>query len=541
MTRVSDPIVVVGSGASGVHFAQTALEAGRKVVMLDVGWQRSQAVRPDADLATLKAELDDPADYFLGRDWESLILPGNDGEYYGFPPSKSYVFRELESFAHRSNGFAPLFSFAAGGLAEVWTGGSYPLNDAELADFPFGYAELEPFYSEIAQRVGISGAADDLARFFPVHDHLQGPLDLDQHSLRLLAKYDRKKSALQSKHGFFMGRARTATLSRDLGTRKACRYLARCLWGCPSESLYTPSSSLRAFTERETFAYHSGVRVSHFAFGDDGRVTKVVGYSTEDGSEREFEVGTLVLAAGALCTSKIVLDSFYRATGEVRELQGLTDNRQILMPFVNLGMVGRRYEPKSYQYHQLAMALDAADARHYVHGLVTTLKTALIHPVVQSIPSSLGTAAAFFRSLRAGLGLVNINFADWRRDDNRVSIEPMGRDGDTRMLVHYRPEPDEADRMQRAIGSFRRVLRALGCIAPPAMTHRRPMGASVHYSGTLPMSREAAEMTTDEAGGVRGFENLFVVDGATFPSLPAKNLTFTLMANAARIADQIVR
>jgi choline dehydrogenase-like flavoprotein len=37
----------------------------------------------------------------------------------------------------------------------------------------------------------------------------------------------------------------------------------------------------------------------------------------------------------------------------------------------------------------------------------------------------------------------------------------------------------------------------------------------------------------------RDFQNLFLVDGSTFPFLPAKNLTFTLMANAARVADTI--
>jgi choline dehydrogenase-like flavoprotein len=34
------------------------------------------------------------------------------------------------------------------------------------------------------------------------------------------------------------------------------------------------------------------------------------------------------------------------------------------------------------------------------------------------------------------------------------------------------------------------------------------------------------------------FENLFVVDGSGFPFLPAKNLTFTLMANAVRVARE---
>jgi choline dehydrogenase-like flavoprotein len=42
--------------------------------------------------------------------------------------------------------------------------------------------------------------------------------------------------------------------------------------------------------------------------------------------------------------------------------------------------------------------------------------------------------------------------------------------------------------------------------------------------------------TTDPLGRSRDFENLWIADGSTFPSLPAKNLTFTLMANASRIA-----
>ena len=69
------------------------------------------------------------------------------------------------------------------------------------------------------------------------------------------------------------------------------------------------------------------------------------------------------------------------------------------------------------------------------------------------------------------------------------------------------------------------------------MTHIRPMGASVHYAGTVPMSDDPAGPTADEHCRSRDFENLFFVDGTTFPSLAAKNLTFTLMANAARVAD----
>ena len=68
------------------------------------------------------------------------------------------------------------------------------------------------------------------------------------------------------------------------------------------------------------------------------------------------------------------------------------------------------------------------------------------------------------------------------------------------------------------------------------MTRVLPKGTSVHYSGTIPMTRDEAPFTASPDGVSRDFPNLLLVDGVTFPFLPAKNLTYTLMANAARIA-----
>jgi choline dehydrogenase-like flavoprotein len=102
--------------------------------------------------------------------------------------------------------------------------------------------------------------------------------------------------------------------------------------------------------------------------------------------------------------------------------------------------------------------------------------------------------------------------------------------------MRYDAPADEGSRMARALRRLRGVLWKLGCIVPPGMTHVRPMGASVHYAGTLPMSVEKAPWTSSPDGRSHDYENLLLVDGTTFPFLPSKNLTFTLMANAVRIA-----
>jgi choline dehydrogenase-like flavoprotein len=532
-----DTIVVVGSGASGVHFAQTALEKGHRVVMLDVGRLRPDTVSPHSDFVGLKTTLLDPVQYFLGSQFESLILPDYNREYYGFPPNKQYIFRTADEFRYRAEGFSPLSSFAAGGLAEAWTGGCYPFSAAEIDAFPFPHSTLNEYYGRVARRIGVSGTEDDLARFLPVHDGLLPPLQLDEHSALLLDTYRKRRESLQSGLRCFMGRARSATLTVNRNGRKACDRSGRCLWGCPSDALYTPSVTLRECLRNPRFEYRSGLYVSHFRFSGGGRVTKVVARQTGSSQTIEMDVSKLVLAAGTLCSSMIFLNSIYLDNGRLVTLRGLMDNRQILMPFVNLRMIGRRYNPNTYQYHQVAIGVEYDNAMDYVHGLVTTLKTATIHPIVQTMPLDFRGAVSLFRNLHAALGLVNINFSDYRRAGNQVTLEPSS-DGPPRLAIEYRPDAGEPQRIKATTARFRKILSKLGCVAPRAMTHLRPMGASVHYAGTIPMAADGGTLTCTPECRSRDFENLWFADGTTFPSLAAKNLTFTLMANATRIADQ---
>jgi choline dehydrogenase-like flavoprotein len=182
------------------------------------------------------------------------------------------------------------------------------------------------------------------------------------------------------------------------------------------------------------------------------------------------------------------------------------------------------------------MSVRPPDTGESIHGLITTLKTALIHPLVQTLPFDLGTAVAAFRSIHSALGMININFPDHRREDNYITLDVSTTPH--RLAIHYRPEKDEPERLKRTIAAFRAILRKLGCFAPLRTVHVRPMGASVHYAGTLPMTRHSAPQTCTKYGASRDLENLYFADGTTFPDLPAKNLTFTLMANATRIAEE---
>ena len=530
-------IVIVGSGASAVHFALSVLPKGYQVLMLDVGRQQPESVNPGDTFDDLKNNLSDPAEYFLGKDFEAVIYPDYDSEYYGFPPSKNYVLKGVPNFQYHSSGFEPLSSFALGGLAEVWTAGVYPLRDKDLFDFPLSYPDFEPFYSKVADRIGITGTRDDLDRFYPYHRNLMPPLELDQHSEILLSEYEKRRGYINNELGSYIGRSRVATLSQDKGHRKACTYTGRCLWGCPVQSLYTPSITLQECKKYSNFTYKSDLYVTHFAFNAKRHINRVFARSTNENKVYEFELDKLVLAAGTLSSSKIFMNSIYNDTGEIIKLTGLMDNRQLLIPFINIRMIGQQHNSGTYQYHQLVLGIENKNPRNYVHGQITTLKTALMHPIVQKIPLDLKAATFFFRNLHAALGVVNINFPDTRRKENYLSLEIERNPSRASLLINYVPSSNEKTLIRHTIKKVKKVFAALRCFVPPGMIHVRPMGSSVHYSGTIPMSPTEAPYTVSEHCQSHDFRDLYVVDGSVFPFLPAKNLTFTLMANAIRVAE----
>jgi hypothetical protein len=155
--------------------------------------------------------------------------------------------------------------------------------------------------------------------------------------------------------------------------------------------------------------------VSHLRLGSGGQVRSIVCRLNGTATERVFEADRVALAAGALMSTRIFLMTLLRATGERVRLHGLMDNRQVLVPFINLSMLGQPFVAGTYQYHLLGLGLEAPTARDYVHGQITTLKTALVHPLIQRMPSDLGASTRAFRTLHAALGLVHVNFRDTRR------------------------------------------------------------------------------------------------------------------------------
>ena len=64
-------------------------------------------------------------------------------------------------------------------------------------------------------------------------------------------------------------------------------------------------------------------------------------------------------------------------------------------------------------------------------------------------------------------------------------------------------------------------------------------GASQHFGGSLPMSANGGRYETDTLGRLHNCRNVHVIDASVVSSVTGTPTTYTVMANAARIADQV--
>jgi choline dehydrogenase-like flavoprotein len=155
-------VIVVGSGPSGVSVTQPLLEAGLCVALLD-GGRRRETELPPGTYHDIRRQDPEQWRLFLGRELEALRPAGPPSPKFDAPTSRFAFEGGASAQRVEGRGFAALVSLARGGLSNIWGAGVASYGDEELADFPFGPADLAPSYERVARRMGLTGfAADDL-------------------------------------------------------------------------------------------------------------------------------------------------------------------------------------------------------------------------------------------------------------------------------------------------------------------------------------------------------------------------------------------
>ncbi|OLZ46106.1 hypothetical protein BS329_31045 [Amycolatopsis coloradensis] len=125
--------------------------------------------------------------------------------------------------------------------------------------------------------------------------------------------------------------------------------------------------------------------------------------------------------------------------------------------------------------------------------------------------------------------------------DNRVEIAPgrVDRHGTPMASTILKASSPDEERTKTMLDVLHEVASSLGgkWSSRPLLL---PRGASYHEAGTLRIALSENESAADADSRLLGASNLFVGDGAAFPSIGVANPILTLTAMGYRLADRLV-
>lgn len=518
-------VIVVGSGPGGVSAAFPLVEAGLRVLMVD-GGKQADARPPEEGFLLARAHDAEQWKWMVGKDFHAL-RDRNAVSPKLRVPSQAYVF---DDFARdnriNGEGFIAIGSLANGGLSNAWGCGVAQLSADELAELPFSASEMRASYARVSKRIGISGQNDDdMADYFGQDEFLQPPILMDEPHTRLLHLYEKRRVKLHA-HGFKLGRSRLAVLSIDTSDRRACNLSGNCLFGCSRGSLYSAVHDLPALRKHANFTELSGILVDNLNRDNDGWM--VAGKSVEDGERRSFTADKVVLAAGTLATTRLVLNALNHRQS-ISMLSSPTAAFLLWLP----GLLGTKRLP-GFGLGQLSFTLSLRDG---ISAFGSTFSTTgiLMSEFARHIPMRRRYAVDLLKGLLSSCVVGNL-FLPGQLTKARVSLKEDGS-----LVVSGTYSENVAPLMNEARKKLSKAYWSIGALLLPGSYTVGLPGGDIHYAGTLPMRDKPVLGETSSLGEVKEMDGVYVVDGACLPSLPAKSHTLTIMANADRIGRAIVR
>jgi quinoprotein glucose dehydrogenase len=451
-------------------------------------------------------------------------------------------------------GFSP--SMHVGGLAMHWGGVSprYSPEDFRLKslygvgdDWPFTYDELDPFYQEAEERMGVAGE--------------QGPVALDPRGKPyplppLPVNYNLKQlQQFATSAGIATWSTPSAKNSVPNAGRAQCQRCDTCYPVCPTGAKYSPDFTWDALVRDKKVTLLTQTLVRRLvADPKSGAIVRATGNLTDaSGEEVTITAKTFVLAAGFTWSPHLLLLS-----RDAAHPDGLA-NRS--------GLVGKYLAGHRNVNAYLTLPMELYPGINVQHSLVSKQFMRVpksgryLRHDLRLWESSVGREPRL-RDEQGGLQFGDALLNDWRvrakgatarvrayydvipDRESKLTLDTTktNRFGDPMPTLAFRDAPESAAikpwQEEQIAALFRRMAKAGNGTLLKMENSVNDLGQE-HPAGGCRMGDDPAQSVVDKWGRSHDHENLWVAGAPTQPSAGCCNGTLTFVAVGLRTASAI--
>jgi len=303
-----------------------------------------------------------------------------------------------------------------------------------------------------------------------------------------------------------------------------------CLYGCPYGVIFNAAHEVKKLSSHQRFSYMPGMRAVRFEEDDSG--VSVITAEANGPLQRRIVGDRLFIGAGVLSTARIVLNSAPQRLSKL----SLRDSQHALMPMLHA------WAPPA----GLETAPGNAFAQAFLEIEDERLSATTIHAQIYAyndlyrsdLQLRFGRLAPAFGSLIDVLSRRLLVAQIFAHSDHggTIGLSLEGDPGDARLAYSVSAGQDAERVLRRSADVISLALFPAGVIALKPQLRMGAVSSSFHVGASLPMSDRPKCAESDTLGRVAGLRRVHVIDASVFPSVPATTITFTVMANAHRIA-----
>lgn len=501
--------IIIGSGFGGAMTAHVLVNAGWRVLMLERGdWVPRGPHNWAADASV------DLTPYYSTETPYRVLAGGNRKIMGGYNcvggPS---VFYGAVSMRLREADFEP--------APEI-------IGDSG-AEWPFRYADLEPYYSRAENILNIAGEAG------------QDPTEPQRssaypQSLNGLSQTSQKIQAAAKRLGYRPFRLPLAINYSNQNNQQACVACNTC------DTFACAISAKNDITTRvlpELIKKGMELKANAVALKLVPVKNRLVGVEYFDKTTGEIvreEADTFILSAGALASPHLLLASGLEKFNPGGHIIGRYLTRHCNA--IAFGFFPKKH-PVEFQkqlgIHDFYFGHPSIKKPVGKLGSMQQLQTPPIGLVHKIVPPPFGQIL--------GLGVPHLTgllvmAEDQPRYDNRVEIDPTQRDrfGLPQLLITHRYTRRDYAARDALLAKAKKILKAAGawfCYVHHIKTFS-------HAVGTVRIGRDPRTSVLDPFCQFRGLENLYVIDGSFMPISGGLNPSLTISANALRVGEFLV-